>query len=1178
VAGTLSGVPWSRETVYEDVARKQTEKDAKNQPTVHELDGLNRVTKTTDPAGKTVVTTYDGVNKVSERDKRGNTTRFAYDVLNRVTRTTDPTPFDAQTVEVTYDDARNRKIEKDRRGIQTVTQTDPLGRVVTVTDAATVNVSTGAVTGIVLETHVYDGNGNKTSTKDAEGKETRFTYDAANRVASRIDGYGTPEVATLTYAYDKNGNPTEEKDQRAADLGEPFSMQKTYDELNRLRTVKNGEAEVTTYAYDDEGNKTQVKDSKDQPTDYAYDELGKLIRVTQAAPAPGDPRPITSYTHDKNRNRIRQTDANTHVVEMEYDPLNRLTLLTQDPGGFSYVTRHDYDENGNETKLTDPKGQTVTTTYDELNRQKTKTYAFAPSDPVRPWRHTTGIVYTYDKSSNLTQVDESVASGTDPPETKTTLRTYDDLDRLASEATPLPDGGTRTVAYTYFGNGTRKTVTDAEGLVTQYTYDGQNRTKTTTTAFGRPEAATTTYTYWPDDLLKTVQTPNGIGATHGYDKADRLTALTNAKGGATVSRYAYTYDQNGNRLSQVEENGGTTETTTYTYDGLDRLTTVTYPTDANYLNGRVVSYGYDAVGNRARETERTTAGAILADKQGVFDNTNRLTSLADLVTPANSTTFTWDPNGNQLSKTVGTGLPTEYRYDIRDKLVETVQGPATLGRFQYDFHGRRNQKIGDDGVKQYVYDQTSVLAEYDAAGIQKAKYDYGSDRLISLFRTDEGRRYFQLDGLRSVVNLTDDAGSVAASYHLTAFGEYRFPTELSPSKNRFGFTGYEWDSETGLYNAKARYFDPKLGRFLTQDSYFGQIDEPPSLHRYFYANDNPLKYIDLTGHAGFKATGVDTTTITVDQRGTVYVGGVTATESVTVTASVDRVRAIGTGVSQATAFPARLANDAGFFVTNVVTAGGAGGIRRAVQEGRASPGDLGSLATAYNQGNASFLTVGGVDAYVNAYAGEGRSVAGSAVRAGGGVVVNALPIDEARTLADSEASGYDKLAAVGTAALKVAAIRGAARGAATMVEEGRTAAAKAVPAQGKVAARPPADYEGFGGEFLDEGLRMTDQPFQPAPLRGARNPKVAEALRKGQQAHTERQYPSGFKKEVELPSGKKMDAYNAQTREIRELKPDNPRAIRRGKKQVKEYCDECDKAFGPGHTVKVETYDPKQIQ
>src|SRR5262249_30862215 len=61
--------------------------------------------------------------------------------------------------------------------------------------------------------------------------------------------------------------------------------------------------------------------------------------------------------------------------------------------------------------------------------------------------------------------------------------------------------------------------------------------------------------------------------------------------------------------------------------------------------------------------------------------------------------------------------------------------------------------------------------------------------------------------------------------------------------------GHIWDEETGLYNAKARYFDPKLGRFLTQDSYVGQIDTPPSLHRYFYANDNPARFVDPTGHA-----------------------------------------------------------------------------------------------------------------------------------------------------------------------------------------------------------------------------------------------------------------------------------------------------------------------------------------
>ena len=230
-------------------------------------------------------------------------------------------------------------------------------------------------------------------------------------------------------------------------------------------------------------------------------------------------------------------------------------------------------------------------------------------------------------------------------------------------------------------------------------------------------------------------------ATHAYDKADRLLSIVNAKGDNPVSSYGYSgihpatglpvsYDANGNRLIQVETNGGTTETTTYSYDDLDRLATVTYPVDPAYPQGRLVTYGYDAVGNRVRETEKDSADVVLADKQGLFDNANRLTELTDLVAPTNSTTFTWDPNGNQLSKTTA-GVTTENRYDLRDKLVEVVQGASTLGRFQYDFEGRRTKKIGEEGLRQYVYDQTSLLAEYDAAGLQKAKYDYGSDRLIS---------------------------------------------------------------------------------------------------------------------------------------------------------------------------------------------------------------------------------------------------------------------------------------------------------------------------------------------------------------------------------------------------------------------------------------------------------------
>jgi len=82
-----------------------------------------------------------------------------------------------------------------------------------------------------------------------------------------------------------------------------------------------------------------------------------------------------------------------------------------------------------------------------------------------------------------------------------------------------------------------------------------------------------------------------------------------------------------------------------------------------------------------------------------------------------------------------------------------------------------------------------------------------------------------------------------------AWGNYRFTSELDTSHNRFGFTGHYWDKEASLYYAKARYYDPFTARFTQADSFLGKIDDPPSLHRYFYANYNPTMYVDENGNA-----------------------------------------------------------------------------------------------------------------------------------------------------------------------------------------------------------------------------------------------------------------------------------------------------------------------------------------
>src|SRR6185503_9431001 len=108
------------------------------------------------------------------------------------------------------------------------------------------------------------------------------------------------------------------------------------------------------------------------------------------------------------------------------------------------------------------------------------------------------------------------------------------------------------------------------------------------------------------------------------------------------------------RLSQTEANGGLTETTAHTYDDLDRLRTITYPVDATSPQGRVVTYGYDGVGNRTSEvTTNPITGAVLSSKSGTFDTVNRLTELTDALDPSQTVVFGYDRNGNQTSKTVG---------------------------------------------------------------------------------------------------------------------------------------------------------------------------------------------------------------------------------------------------------------------------------------------------------------------------------------------------------------------------------------------------------------------------------------------------------------------------------------------------------------------------------------------
>ena len=299
----------------------------------------------------------------------------------------------------------------------------------------------------------------------------------------------------------------------------------------------------------------------------------------------------------------------------------------------------------------------------------------------------------------------------------------------------------------------------------------------------------------------------------------------------------YGYDLNGNGVEQIETRyGEAAETTTYTYDLADRLRQVAYP-------DKTTDYTYDAAGNRETEQDRDPAGVLQADKLYSYDDRNRLIEVTDAIDASRSVSYGFDANGNQISRTPSSGAFMGFVFDVRDRLIRVEEDALPIGSYRYDASGLRVSKFTATGEARYVYDDRSVLVHSDDNGT--TKFEYGPDRLLSVNHPVDGRAFYLFDALGSVVDLTTPGGSLLAQYQWDAWGNLRSSTDTAA--NPFGFTGHEMDGESGLVYARARFYDPVIGRFLSHDPEVVEASNPPSLHRYLYAYQNPTVFVDPTG-------------------------------------------------------------------------------------------------------------------------------------------------------------------------------------------------------------------------------------------------------------------------------------------------------------------------------------------
>jgi RHS repeat-associated protein len=170
-----------------------------------------------------------------------------------------------------------------------------------------------------------------------------------------------------------------------------------------------------------------------------------------------------------------------------------------------------------------------------------------------------------------------------------------------------------------------------------------------------------------------------------------------------------------------------------------------------------------------------------------------------------------DPNGNLTHKTEGNETWT-YEWDAEDRLTRALKNAVEQARFAYDPLGRRVEKVAGGVTTAWTYDGEDALRQTSGSAVLKYVDGAGIDEPLAQEDGSGALTFFHADALGSILKTTNSAGAVTASLGYTAFGRPEFGMT-----DGYAFTGREWDNETGLYYYRARYYDPKIGRFISED-------------------------------------------------------------------------------------------------------------------------------------------------------------------------------------------------------------------------------------------------------------------------------------------------------------------------------------------------------------------------
>ena len=743
------------------------------------------------------------------------------------------------------------------------------------------------------------------------GEYQQLSYgDGTTTVSShRADGIKTDkekeETKTVT-SYDDHGQPTTVTTTKegAHDSVEQTIYQDTVQGTTRTTTTTQGEEKETSVIKTDAMGRETENTCKDRKgnilssTETSYDFMGRAIQTKVTSDGVTQ---TESKTYDDNGTVATETSASGIKTAYRYDSLNRVIKATESADGTDTVTETSYG-------YEDAQIHTLNGTkdYQDLSVQTTKTnghvskksWTDAAGQTVRSFSHGlyTDHVFTSDGKEIATISLGTKTSG----DGKIALQLYDkegkqtaaiqnpEITRGTSDATVKVGNSSILQKTEYDTKGNETAKTDGNGDQISYAYDDQNRVteitqggqKTKVSYQVNSDGSTTTSVTDANGHVKqetasasgSVTTTSDLGdgsesitTKYTYDSFDRVKEMiyTDLETGKVMESYQYSYDKNSNITEKTQVNNypkedadKVNETKVYTYDTLGRLTKTVTTDHKKDDKTKTVTYTYDNVGNRLKEDDGTTTTSY------TYNGLDQLkTSTKEKGTAVEEVRqYDYDANGNQTDvKNTRTGEDQIYVYDAENRLSQvsvTKDGKtAVIQQNIYNGEGQRIQKIDGDETINYYYQDGVVAYTTDTDGNQNSQNLIGTDgNVLATERFQQNATQYYLynkDIQGSTSSLVKEDGSVDATYQYTDFGETTIQGD-DQADNEVCYTGGIYDQTTGLYYLNARYYDPEDGRFLTEDTYRGDTAKPETGHLYVYCANNPVNYVDPSGHIAVK--------------------------------------------------------------------------------------------------------------------------------------------------------------------------------------------------------------------------------------------------------------------------------------------------------------------------------------